>query len=221
MRRKYNLHQIAIEAGRRTEDVQGRAWYSKVNVQEKEGIRRAHGHAWICQLDNLGAVYRWLRSKVGKPWNKVNALICEELGKPLDREHIKSHIEGMVERYPSYDKKKRPCHADRWHAGRLICKDAFYVDRGGHLREGRYTHFQKWSSQYPNGYKDPGIIKDKDRLIYVTEHGKFTSYLIPTEVAKNTKCLVRPRDTKEQWKFSKTIPKGYEHVLGPFKQYTA
>jgi len=222
MRRKTTLHEKAIEAGRMFEDAGfSRARDKRRKVAEKEGMRRRHRPSWMMQLDNLNSIYRWLRSHCGQRWNKVNSLLAEELGEGVAAEHIKGHVDQMVVRYPCYDAKNRPCHPEgRWYRNTLITQNEFYVDRGGHLREGRYKY--RWD-RYSG--KDPGIevIRENGRhkgIVYITEHGKFVPYSLGNDIV-GTKFLIRKKDSQEIWKFSKTIPEGYTHVVGPFKPYTA
>ncbi|KAF3888063.1 MULTISPECIES: hypothetical protein [Nostocales] len=49
--------------------------------------------------DHLGPLYRWLRSKVGKPWNEVYGELCLHLDiTTLSGQHILFHVWGFVER---------------------------------------------------------------------------------------------------------------------------
>ena len=49
--------------------------------------------------DVLGPLYRYLDKQVGRPWNKVNAELCEFLDKrKLTHAHVFTHIDGYVEK---------------------------------------------------------------------------------------------------------------------------
>ncbi|MUG94548.1 hypothetical protein F7734_20075 [Scytonema sp. UIC 10036] len=49
--------------------------------------------------DHLGPLYRWLRSKVGKPWNEVYGELCLRLDiTTLSGQHILFHVWDYVER---------------------------------------------------------------------------------------------------------------------------
>lgn len=48
--------------------------------------------------DHLGPLHRWLRFKVGQPWNKVYSELCYKLDpRGLSGQHILSHVWGFVE----------------------------------------------------------------------------------------------------------------------------
>ncbi|MDY6786220.1 MAG: hypothetical protein SW833_27350 [Cyanobacteriota bacterium] len=50
--------------------------------------------------DHISPLYRWLRSKVGQPWDKVYGELCWKLDSTtLSGQHILSHVWGFVERH--------------------------------------------------------------------------------------------------------------------------
>lgn len=217
MRRKTTLHEKAIEAGRKVEYSDARVKYRKKDVAQKESMRKMH-RSYINQLDNLNPVIRWLRSRVGQRWNKVNSELKKELGTGLAAEHIRSHVDQMVERYPTYDKKGLACREMRWGGVAHIVADEFYVDKGGHLREGKIPRASRWSFNWKY-HKDLGIIKRGEDTVYVTDHGNFISKpLKSNQSQKQYKYLIREKGSIGKWEFSRKIPPGYVHISGPFRQ---
>lgn len=226
-RRKTTLHEKAIEAGRAKpwQDT-GRSTYRKgADVPSKEGMRVMHRrHTKISetirerQLDNLGAIRRWLRSHVGQNWNKVWSKLCKELGQGVAAKHIRDHVDAYVDRYP-YDAN-----------GKLIYKlwyyrDQFYVDKNGCL--------QAYKQQKYTPVQDRYTRKEDGKTVYVTPHGEYTTYTLDSDIPNNTKYLYR-KDKHSPWEFVNTTQaeiikeqhekrrESYynqpEYVLGPFKQ---
>ncbi len=70
--------------------------------RQYESLRRSwqeSGHTkWFS--DCLGPLHRWLRSKVGQPWDRVYSELCQKGLKPntLSGQHIFSHVWAYVER---------------------------------------------------------------------------------------------------------------------------
>lgn len=71
-----------------------------------EGMRRPYKDQKE-QGDKLGALERYLRKQVGRPWDKVWSDIQGALPKGVNGFHVRSHIDGWVARRPMLDKHGR------------------------------------------------------------------------------------------------------------------
>lgn len=92
--------------------------------------------------ENLGPLVRFLRARVGKPWDKVYAEIREANPKgSAVTEHIYEHLWSYVERNPVYHKDGKRTFVGtmgRYSARELVDDGhTFYVDRQGILRRPR------------------------------------------------------------------------------------
>ena len=99
-----------------------------------EGIRRPYGWNTKALNENLSPLRGFLRSRVGRPWNKVYSEISENL-KPSSavQQHVRDHLKDyvtleIVEKGDGYYSR----HASRWE--RRLYKGALYVDKHGILR---------------------------------------------------------------------------------------
>lgn len=66
-------------------------------VGYKEGMRYPYGYNKKTFTDLLGPLYRFLCSRVGKPWNSVHSEICENLkGRSTTQQHVLEHLDTAV-----------------------------------------------------------------------------------------------------------------------------
>ncbi len=121
--------------------------------------------------DLLGPLTRFLRSRVGKNWNKVNSEIAKNLKlDSMSGYHIRSsHLEGMVEKNPQLidGKYYRPIRWSYQGKHSPIFKDEFFVDKEGILREGKYSY----RAQYRKRSKTPLEKFEKDGFVYQKAEG--------------------------------------------------
>src|SRR5438477_11087201 len=90
-----DMHRVICEEprhGGRYEKLGRRANLADELLPKFEGMRRPHGdRKWFGE--HLGPLRRWLRSQVGRPWNRVYSEACAII-KPdsVVRNYIKLHI---------------------------------------------------------------------------------------------------------------------------------
>src|SRR2546423_10215582 len=88
-----------------------------------------------CLNEHLGPMQRSLRSRVGRPWNKVYQELCEHVA--LDnavQNHVLTHIFQYVERRVEI-RGGRAVHADGWWRGHPLAAGHLYVcPRSGILK---------------------------------------------------------------------------------------
>jgi hypothetical protein len=80
--------------------------------------------------DHLGPLRRYLRSKVGHPWNEVHQELCQRLdANTLTGQHVLSHVWQYVERYTEFRDGVLYSKASTWKAQPLKSHyyDQFYV----------------------------------------------------------------------------------------------
>lgn len=97
-----DMHKVVVERPRTGGDYHKKKRLANRDpdlLPRGEGIRRPY---WSrkCFSDLLGPLRRWLRSQVGRPWNKVyseaSAVIVAD---SVVRAHIRTHLFEMVERH--------------------------------------------------------------------------------------------------------------------------
>lgn len=243
--RKNTLHEIAIEAGRRKDTTHKRRHRTRTydDTPEKEGMR----HRWHCtgeyydkfeQLDKLGALYKWLHSRCGKPFSKVWSELNDNLGQGVAAKHIRDHVNWAIERYPEKINGEYYHTTGRWYGGpRLIREGDFYVDEHGFLRQIPYTPKKKRKE-----IKDEYTIKTKTGLTetkyYVVDIGHdrlvFTErleapkipYLLNSDAYNQNigkKYIYRRRYSYDIWKIGtpeiNPAKDKWEVVYGPFSTY--
>jgi hypothetical protein len=100
----------------------------------REGMRRPHilNHGGKALNENLSPLKKFLRSQVGRPWDKVYS----DLNKHVKvsnavQAHVRQHLDGMVERRVVYDELGRPCSVRRGIF--LLHKGDLYVNAAGIL----------------------------------------------------------------------------------------
>ena len=110
------------------------AEYLEDNCTNKIGIKKPHtiAHGWGCKElnENLGPLKRFIRSKVGQPWDAIYSEICLQLkGDSTVKQHVKDHLHQYVEVDHRYQRG-----FDRGNRFRLTeYKPEFYVDINGIL----------------------------------------------------------------------------------------
>ena len=143
-----DMKDVIIDTGRTGKDyddvakvqIRGKSIDELDGLPEQEGIKKRLKGGWGAQLaDRIEPLVKFLRTNVGRPWDKVFSEICEHAdprslrGKHL-REHVEMEVDTWTERLAKSDE-----HWPRWRH--------FYVDAKGFLREdnddSRYRHKPK------------------------------------------------------------------------------
>jgi hypothetical protein len=77
--------------------------------------------------EHLGPMRRFLRSNVGRPWNKVHQELCEHVSfDNAVQAHVLAHIYQYVHRFVEIvEREVRP--KDGWHRGRALVAGEMYV----------------------------------------------------------------------------------------------
>src|SRR5215469_6547353 len=89
-----------------------------------EGIRRPHtNRKWFGE--HLGPLRRWLRSRVGRPWNDIYGEACAVI-KPdsVVRNHIKFHLLEFVHRHTYLHDGRIWCFTVGWRGCELPIEEA-------------------------------------------------------------------------------------------------
>lgn len=131
-----------------------KGYYKNASLEDlptKEGMRKPHiyHHGGKELNENLAPLYRYLRSQVGRPWNKVYSDIRQMVGKNPNavKGHILQHLYGFggVHLYTrNIDGKIVQTSAFRNNWYELSNKD-LYVDDYGILREYKAKNSQRKS----------------------------------------------------------------------------
>lgn len=139
--------------------------------------------------DLLGPLYKFLQSRVGKPWSKVHSEICEHLkGRSTQQQHLLDHLKRAVEDKLEVWPDKTLHEAD----GRAFSTKggtswrSFYVDpRDGILKAVKQG--RSWRRNYGKSLHDPNEFKLVDGRTYkrldgiwyqveIVKHAVFTGY---------------------------------------------
>lgn len=103
-----------------------------------EGMRRRHkylrNYAGKSLNENLSPLKGFLRSRVGKPWNKVYSELNTFVNtRNAVQAHIREHVDGFVELHAHKDEYGNYYRESRW-AGRILLKEGeLYVNHAGIL----------------------------------------------------------------------------------------
>jgi hypothetical protein len=103
---RHDMHQVIVErprAGLRLRRPKGGRRAARrcrpEDFPRRESISKAWSRAgtkW--QTDLLGPLQRFLRSRIGRPWDKIYSEICEHADRrSLMQRHLLTHVEGEVE----------------------------------------------------------------------------------------------------------------------------
>lgn len=85
--------------------------------------------------DLLSLLKRYLRSNVGRPWDKVYSEVCKNLrADSVQGNHLRDHVRSMVTPWVQYE---QDCKIYGYEVGVSYRNDDFYVDAHGILRECR------------------------------------------------------------------------------------
>ena len=85
--------------------------------------------------EHLGPLRRYLRSQVGRPWNKVHAEICANISRDSAvQDHVRDHVDGYVETQVEYIDGVA-CHAAGYSIGRPLFSLFYVCPRTGVLKE--------------------------------------------------------------------------------------
>ena len=100
------------------------------------GARRQYGYEAKEFDDHLAPLWRFVRSRVGKPWDKVYSEVCEHLkATSVTQRHVLEHLDGMVEKN-AVMVGKVPHHYWYGMSLRPLTSSSFYVHpKTGLLRE--------------------------------------------------------------------------------------
>jgi hypothetical protein len=120
------------DSARKTQPTYDEAKLEK--LPEREGMRRRYDYWGPILGDRLGPLERFLRSRLGKQWDKVYSEICSEADlRNLRGKHLREHVEWEVDTW-----SERLAKQDmRWPR-----TSRFYVDKGGFLREDK--SYRRW-----------------------------------------------------------------------------
>lgn len=97
------MHKVLVERERRGSGERSKKHGGRVSEDydgptfESSARRRQYG--WHCKdlSDNIGPVKRYLRSQVGRPWNKIYSEIKKAVPPGMHGDHIWGHIKGIVQ----------------------------------------------------------------------------------------------------------------------------
>jgi hypothetical protein len=125
----------------------------------RDPMSRGRGTKYL--NENLSPLVRYLRSQLGRPWNKVYSEICERL-RPTStvQQHVRDHLEDFVVIHTWMDDGEvHGCH--RWHRPEVLSRPGglgyFYVDpRNGVLREQEHEPWRRDQGEEP----DPDVRWD-------------------------------------------------------------
>lgn len=70
------------------------------NLPNKESTARGRKYGWDCKQlnEHLSPLRRYLRTNVGRPWNKVFSEICENISQnSATQSHVRDHLKHYVE----------------------------------------------------------------------------------------------------------------------------
>jgi hypothetical protein len=89
-------------------------------------LGRWHGRGrWL--NEHLGPMERFLRSRVGRPWNKVHQELCEHVSFDNSvQKHVLTHIFDFVQRHVEL-RGSQVVGADGWRRGRALSPGTMYV----------------------------------------------------------------------------------------------
>ena len=114
-----------------------------------EGMRFPYGYEQKGFTDLIGPLYRFLHSRVGKPWDKVHSEICSALkGRSTQQQHLLDHVESAVISDLSFENGKL-VHANGLEFIRRywgFANRTFYVDpRDGTLKAVTEKMRRQWA----------------------------------------------------------------------------
>lgn len=223
-----DYHEIVTEAGRDTYTRRKGRDKDPEDLPDKEPMRPRGGYRFEL-LDNLNPLYRFLKSRIGKSWDKTYSDLSKLNFNSVSGEHIKSHIKGWVE-LNAILRDKKPYHPveGKYFRPQHVTEREFWVDKHGILRQGWKAKPKQYAvDPYTiKCYKDPfyerySKILHHNKLVmytpngpdyYVTDTGLVLTYKT-TEVDKpkiekdfgsnwpfkNTKCIYRLEYSHNPW----------------------
>src|SRR2546426_9322466 len=132
-----DMAKVVTERPRRGHSDPSKKWGRRLNQNEYHledhgasrapiARRRQYGSNWKQFSDLLGPLRRYLRTWVGRPWDKVWSEITQTLdSRSLTGQHIFDHIRWEVEQETWIDADGRLYHKRRWGSIELV--DGLYV----------------------------------------------------------------------------------------------
>ncbi len=116
-----------------------------------EGMGRSHSFSAQTKglNENLAPLVRFLRSRVGRPWNEVHSEIMEHVSfDNAVQQHIMQHLWEYVERHVDIIDGKPVPRMMRSYPGDGVLWSKFYVDpRDGFLRENPRGFRRRWGQR--------------------------------------------------------------------------
>lgn len=98
-----------------------------LDVTPREGMRGKWRERTKWFNEHLGPLRRYIRSQVGRPWNKVHAEICQHLRPDsVVQAHVLTHLYQYVQVHVVL-RDGRPCYGEGRQFGRQLRDDWFYV----------------------------------------------------------------------------------------------
>lgn len=151
----------------------------------KQGMRRPHKEQgdWKEFTDHIGPLYRYVASRVGKPWNKTYAEVCIPLkGRNTVQQHLLGHLMQWVEDKVWINEEGRPRHANGTH----LWKE-FYVDpRDGVLKKLKKVDERRWRSDRMKIRDADDEEKTKDGQVFRKVDGIWYEITVVTEEVQVT-----------------------------------
>jgi hypothetical protein len=114
------------------------------NLPKREPMLGRWGGRGKWLNEHLGPMRRFLRSRIGRPWNKVHQELCEHVSfDNAVQKHVLSHVFDYVQKHVAIEGRK-VLSIGEWRHGRILEPGAMYVcPNTGLLKEVRrekYTH---------------------------------------------------------------------------------
>lgn len=143
------------------------------NMPFKEGMRSRWRYNRKELNENLAPFFRWLKSNIGRPWDKVYSEIREQIdARSAVQYHILQHLDQYVQLHTFLDEEGIPRVHGTWRRDYEV--DGLYVcPKSGLLKEHR---LKSWRKRHPR--KEPKYLTLDGKDYINTEHGWFEIELI-------------------------------------------
>lgn len=149
-----DMHKVIVERPRRSKDLNARALRLRNRLDGPSHLGMRIGYGYRELNENLAPLRRYLRSQVGRPWNKVFGEICSRIDRrnPV-QQHIHQHIDQFIVTQVQI-RDGRLIECGKFGPRPLVAGNELYVDpRTGLICRTKPPTFQR-ASKRRRGQKD-------------------------------------------------------------------
>lgn len=201
-----DMSKVIVERPRRGGKYSKKVHYrAKDELPKKEGMKRAYrDHKSL--NENLAPLKRFFRSRVGKPWNKVFAEVCENIKTTsTTQKHVRDHIKDLVAQDVLVKPDKTIMMRSRWgYVHPLRDRDLYVCPKTHILKE--YRAKKSKSALTPEERRErtltksfEGLLLPGQTLIYHEGH-TYRGFLHKKDKVYTDWVVVKVRDAEKDFK---------------------